>query len=64
MKFRLKQKRDIEAWEPWYAWCPVKAESIDEDGSVLVWLEVVERKPIIMYDGMWYWRYRERSAAT
>jgi hypothetical protein len=51
-----KPKPLQESWARWFAWYPV---TVNIDGTeFIVWLEEVERKQCIGYNGK-QWRYRE-----
>lgn len=40
MKWHASPEWDFEAWNPWFAWRPVRV------GNMRVWLERLERQPI------------------
>lgn len=52
MKWRTEsfeaRRARLAQWRPWFAWHPVHAAS--GDGTVMVWLEVVERRAMA-----WSW---------
>ena len=61
--FSRPQSQRQEHWVRWFAWYPVLAETADDGqsghiGIKFIWLEDVERKEYIGYDG-WTWRHRE-----
>lgn len=53
-----------EKWRPWYAWLPVHLCYYDRDGWA--WLEWIERKMVMWYDGSTGYAYRvpERPRTT
>lgn len=56
-----KKKQSKEEWHDWFAWLPVKAQSLD--GVCIVWLEKTARRrvPIRKYhyeNDFSYWVYQ------